>query len=243
MQKTYNRLIKGIKKYFEQSKIKKAVIGLSGGIDSAVSLRLVADAIGSKNIVALIMPEIGLTKKENIDDAISLAKKLKVDYKIIEINDFFAVIKKSIKWEQNKNAIINTKARIRAVILYNYANTHNALVVGTSNKSEVMLGYFTKYGDGAVDIEVIEDLFKTDVIKLAKYLKLPKDIINKKPSAELYHGHTDEKELGASYDEIDEILKKIAKKKELNKGDKLTNHILDRINKNKHKLDLPVIIK
>ena len=233
MKRTYDRLIKGIRDYFRRNNIKKAVIGLSGGIDSALSLKLVADAIGNKNITALIMPEKGLTKLENVKDAVNLCKELKVSYKIVPINNFLNEFKKIKEWKQNKNALINTKARIRAVLLYNYANTHNAIVIGTSNKTEIALGYFTKYGDGAVDIEVIGDLYKTEVWELAKYLKLPKNIINKTPSAELYHGHTDEEEIGEKYQDIDLMLK--GKKKKSNK-------IIELIKKNKHKTEkIPVI--
>ena len=233
MKRTYDRLIKGIRDYFRRNNIKKAVIGLSGGIDSALSLKLVADAIGNKNITALIMPEKGLTKLENVKDAVNLCKELKVSYKIVPINNFLNEFKKIKEWKQNKNALINTKARIRAVLLYNYANTHNAIVIGTSNKTEIALGYFTKYGDGAVDIEVIGDLYKTEVWELAKYLKLPKNIINKTPSAELYHGHTDEEEIGEKYQDIDLMLK--GKKKKSNK-------IIGLIKKNKHKTEkIPVI--
>lgn len=233
MEKTYKDLVKGIKQYFKQANIRTAVIGLSGGIDSALSLRLVADAIGNNNVVALLMPERGLSKKANVDDAINLCNILNVNYKIIPINRFLRAFKE-LPWDINKIAQTNTKSRIRAVILYNYANTHNSLVIGTSNKTELILGYFTKYGDGAVDIEVIGSLYKTEVFKLAKYLKLPDNIISKTPTAELFHGHTDEKEIGASYDTIDNILKK-----KLTKG--IAVKIRQRIKKNQHKKDILII--
>lgn len=228
------KLIKGIRSFFKNNKVKKAVIGLSGGLDSALSAYLTAKAIGNKNLTCLLMPEIGLTKKQNLDDAVKFCKKYKLEYHIVPINDLIKNYK--FQWKQNKTAIINTKARVRANILYNYANANKALVIGTSNKSELLLGYFTKYGDGAVDIEVIGSLYKTDVIKLAKFLKLPQNIINKVPSAELYKGHTDEKELGASYEVIDKILK--AKKF----NSKLGKEIKKRIEQNKHKRELPLIL-
>lgn len=235
MEKVYNNLTKGIRQYFRKEGIRKAVIGLSGGIDSALALRLVADAIGNKNVTALMMPEKGLTKLENVKDAIGLCKKLKVDYKIININNFLDEFKKIEVWKQNKNALINTKARVRAVILYNFANTHNVIVIGTSNKTELKLGYFTKYGDGACDIEVIGDLYKTGVRELSRYLKLPEGIINKIPSAELYHGHTDEKEIGATYEDIDNML---------NGRKSMDSKIKKLIERNKHKTEnIPVIKK
>lgn len=235
MQKTYTEIIKGIKDYFKKNSYKKAVIGLSGGIDSSLSAYLIAKAIGNNSLFGILMPEIGLTQKSSIDHAIKIANIIKIRYTIQPINEFLKPFNK-LKWEQNKIAAMNTKARIRANILYNYANANNALVVGTSNKSEILLGYFTKYGDGAADIEVIGDLYKTDVYKLAKFLKLPKEIIEKQPTAELYHGHTDEAELGASYEEIDKILK--AK----NFSSKLGKDIKKRVIGNEHKrVPAPVI--
>ena len=155
---------------------------------------------------------------------------------MIYINDFKKNFDK-LEWKQNKIAKMNTASRIRAVILYNYANAHNALVIGTSNKTELKLGYFTKYGDGACDIEVIGDLFKTEVIELSKFLKIPEKIINKVPTAELYHGQTDEAELGASYEEIDKILKN-------NKSDSnLSKKIKKRIKDNEHKGKIPYVVK
>lgn len=236
MQKTYNKLVKGIKDYFEKNNIKKAVIGLSGGIDSAVSAKLVSEAIGKENLHALIMPVKGVSSEENIKDAVEFCKFLGISFSLIYINDFIKNFE-NLKWKQNKIAKMNTASRIRAVILYNQANTRNALVIGTSNKTELELGYFTKYGDGACDVEVIGDLFKTEVIKLAEYLKIPKKIINKIPTAELYHGQTDEKEIGASYREIDKVLRN-------NKSDsKLFKKIKKRIKDNEHKGKLPYVVK
>ena len=234
MNKVHSKLVKGIKQYFRKAGIKKAVIGLSGGIDSALALKLTADAIGNDNVTALLMPERGLTKKVNVEDAVNLCGLLRVEYKIIPINSFLREFKKIKTWKQNKIALINTKSRVRALILYNYSNTHNALVIGTSNKTEIKLGYFTKYGDGACDIEVIGSLYKTEVWELAKYLGIPKSIIHKVPSAELFHGHTDEKEIGEKYSDIDLMLK--GKKK-------MSKKVKERIKENRHKMEEIHIIK
>ncbi len=229
--KIYCKILKGIRQYFKKAKIKKAVIGLSGGIDSALSLRLTADAIGNKNITALLMPERGLISKANINDSIHLCRTLNVDYKIIEINP---ILKNFKRTRQTKNSWTNLKPRIRMLILYNFANIYNTLVIGTSNKTELSLGYFTKYGDGACDIEIIGDLYKTEVRALAKYLKLPENIINKTPSADLFKGQTDEKEIGAKYEDIDKMLKERKKK---------SKKIKELIEKNRHKSELPKIIR
>ncbi len=231
MEAAYNCIIKGIRQYFKKAGMREAVIGLSGGIDSALALRLVADAVGSENVIALLMPEKGMTRIEDVKDAASLCRLLKVKYKIIEIINILDNFKKI---KQNKNSWINLKPRIRMLILYNYANANNALVIGTSNKTELTLGYFTKYGDGACDLEVIGDLYKTEVWELAKYLKLPSEIIDKVPSAGLFKGQTDEKEIGASYEDIDNML--MGKRK-------ISKRLKRLINKNKHKTERIPIIK
>ncbi len=243
MKKTYSKLTKEIKAYFKKSNIKKAVIGLSGGIDSALSAKLVADSIGKNNLHALIMPVRGLSSEENIKDTIKYCRYLGIGYSLIYINDLIKNFK-NLDWKQNKIAKINTASRIRAVILYNYANTHDALVIGTSNKTEILLGYFTKHGDGAADIEVIGSLYKTEELKLSKFLKIPEKIISKTPTAELYHGQTDEKELGAPYAIIDEILKSNNKNKLIKKyGKKLVDDILKMVKEGEHKRSGPVVIK
>ena len=186
------------------------------------------------------MPVRGLSSDENIKDAVNLCRLIGISYSIIYINEFVKDFEK-LEW-QSKIAKMNTASRIRAVILYHYANTHNSLVIGTSNKTEIMLGYFTKYGDGAVDIEVIGSLFKTDELELARYLKIPENIIKKTPTAELYHGQTDEDELGASYREIDVILSKIERKQKL-PNSALVKKILKRIKDNEHKRNVPFLVK
>ena len=236
----HKKITEGIKEYFRKNNLNKAVIGLSGGIDSSLSAKLVADAIGKENLHGMIMPVKGLSSDENIKDAVDLCRLIGINYSIIYINDFIKDFEK-LAW-QSKIAKMNTASRIRAVILYHYANTHNALVIGTSNKTEIMLGYFTKYGDGAVDIEVIGSLFKTNELELARFLKIPEKIIKKTPTAELYHGQTDEEELGATYMEIDSILSKIEKKQKLSKS-ALVKKILKRIKDNEHKRNVPFLVK
>jgi len=249
MKQIYGALINGIKEYFKKNKFGKAVIGLSGGIDSALSAKLVADAIGKENVTTLIMPVKGLSSEENIMDAVELCTLNGVDYSLIYIDEFIKEFEK-VDWEQSKVAKMNTISRVRAVILYSYANSNNALVIGTSNKTEILLGYFTKYGDGAVDIEVIGDLFKTEVKELAKFLGISEKIINKVPTAELYPGQTDEGELGASYDKLDAILRLYIEEKNsintiIKKGfnKKIVENIIERIKLNEHKRTMPMVLK
>jgi len=243
MEKAYQHLVRNIKAHFEKTGFKKAVIGLSGGIDSSVSAVLVARAIGRENVIGILMPEKGLTLKQNVDDAIGLCKKLGIRYEIVPINSFVKEFS-SLKWKPNALAEMNTKSRIRAVILYNFANTFDALVVGTSNKSEILLGYFTKYGDGAVDFEAIGSMYKTEVYELGKYLGIPEPILQKKPTAELGKGQTDEGELGGNYEEIDAILKAMEKNGSLKEFNQFLVHAVEeRMKSNRHKLDVPPTIK
>ena len=248
IKKIYDKLILGIKDYFRKSNIKKAVIGVSGGIDSALSAKLVADAIGKENVHGLIMPVKGLSSEENIQDAVEFCTLNGISYSLVFINEFVDKFNE-LEWPQSKVARMNTASRVRAVILYNYANSHNALVIGTSNKTEILLGYFTKYGDGAVDIEVIGNLFKTEEKELARFLKIPEKIINKVATAELYHGQTDEKELGIGYDVLDEILKLYIKGKSveeiIKKGfdKKSVSNVIKRVKSNEHKGKMPVVVR
>lgn len=247
-QAVYKKLINGIGDCFTKNNVKKAVVGLSGGIDSSVSAKLVADAIGKENVHGLIMPRKGLSSQENIDDARELCKWIGMKCSIVYVNKFLEGFSE-IDWKQSKIAEMNAASRIRAVVLYNYANTHNALVIGTSNKTEILLGYFTKYGDGAVDIEVIGELFKTDERQLARFLKIPEKIITKVPTAELYHGQTDEEELGVSYEELDKILKLYVDGKSIDdisdKGfdKKIVKSVIDRVKANEHKRNMPFVVR
>ncbi len=248
-----NALVSGIQDYFRKNNFNKAVIGLSGGIDSSVAASLAVKALGNKNVTAVLMPETGMTSKENMKDAEDLAKKLKIKYHLTEINDFLnsiEIINRNFKIKKDIFAIANAKARTRMMILYYFANMGNALVIGTSDKSEIALGYTTKYGDNAADILVIGDLWKTEVIELGKFLNVPNKILIKKPSAELIPGQTAEKELGDGYEILDKILKlHIEENKSSGQivksgfDEKLVNGILNRIRLNEHKRRTAMIIR
>lgn len=178
------------------------VLGLSGGIDSSVVASLAS--LSNIDTLCLIMPYSKITPKDDVNDAISLAKKNNLDYKIIELDEIYENMLKNLP--MNRYAAGNLLARLRMCILYYYANLNNSLVLGTSDRSELLIGYFTKYGDGAADLLPIANLYKLQVREIAKYLDIDDKIIRKKSGPRLWEDHTAEEELGLSYEEIDAIL-------------------------------------
>lgn len=198
---------------FIRSKVKDAgangaIIGLSGGIDSTLVAYITVEALGPNNVLGVMMPDHN-TSGQDIDDATDIANVLQIVHKKINISQIESSFMKSIptvSMSDNIKPSGNLKARIRMCILYYYANHMNRMVIGTGNKTELLLGYFTKYGDGGVDIEPIGDLYKTQVRSLSRYLEIPSRIVDKVPTAGLWPGQTDEGELGITYETIDKIL-------------------------------------
>lgn len=240
MNKRIKDIVSGLKDFFKEAGFKKAVVGLSGGIDSALVAKLGVMALGKDNMTALLMPNTGLSSDRSLQDAIAYAEELGIKYRVISIRDYVDRYKK-LPWEENVVTAMNIQARIRMTILYHYANSHNALVLGTGNKTEETLGYFTKYGDGGVDVLPIGGLYKTEVWKMSEELKLPKAIIEKTPSAELKPGQSDEKEIGMSYAEIDKILQNLEDGEEPESDAEYK--IYSRISANRHKSQMPPVIQ
>ncbi len=183
---------------------RRVVVGLSGGLDSSVVLALCTEAIGAERVLAVHMPD-SVTPKGETEDAQKIASLFGVEMRIIRIDDVVKEIEKTVGI-RSEGAIANVKARARMMVLYAIANEESRLVAGTSNKSELLTGYFTKYGDGASDFAPIGDLYKTQVRILARKIGIPEDIINKRPSANLLPGQYDEEELGVSYESLDRVL-------------------------------------
>ncbi len=248
MHNIYTKIIAAIQKYFKEAQIDHAVIGVSGGVDSALCLKLVVDALDPDHVTALTMPEKGISSDENLLHARTLCQFLHVEHHNIPINKYLMDFL-SLPWKPTDLSQINTKARVRMVILYNYANSRNSMVIGTSNKTELALGYGTKYGDLAADIEIIGDLFKDDVYKLAEHVGLPNEFLEKAPSAELFTGQTDESELGMTYREIDIVLRKmedgLSKEELIGRG--INPNIVHKVFRlyeiNRHKLNPPFLIR
>ena len=183
---------------------KKGVVGLSGGLDSATVLFLLVRAIGAENAIAVIMPH-EVSSPQSVEDARAVADMLGV--KKYEI-DITPMVEAYFKIMPTEDRILrgNKMARERMSILYDISAREKALVIGTSNKSEILLGYGTLFGDLASAINPLGDLYKTQVRQLAAYLGVPERILKKPPSAELWRGQTDEDELGITYEEADKIL-------------------------------------
>jgi len=197
-----------LKKIFEEQNIAKAVIGISGGIDSATSFALLKDILKPQDIFVAHM--------YYFESKFSDMKKFVLQSNIPSQNIFHISIKDTVdalielqsieRHDSNKVRIGNIAARTRMIILYDLAKKYKALVCGTENKSENLLGYFTRFGDQASDFEPIEHLYKTQVYQLAQYLNLPQEVINQAPSAGLWKGQTDEGQFGFTYEEADQVL-------------------------------------
>ncbi|MGY5870923.1 MAG: NAD+ synthase [Candidatus Thorarchaeota archaeon] len=196
-------LVKFIKDYVKLAGVSKAVLGLSGGIDSSLVAALACEAIGTENVLGIMMPVDAKKDAMNIADAKLVAESLDMPHELFELKEAVAAYD-SLNLE--KVARGNLAARLRMVTWYAKANQENRLVLGTGNKTELIIGYFTKYGDGGTDILPIGELYKANVRDLSRHMGIPEPIITKAPSAGLWEGQTDEKEIGVTYPELDSII-------------------------------------
>ncbi len=245
--KVLKKISRFLNKEVKSRNARCVVIGISGGIDSTVTAYLSAQALGADKVLGLLLPDYSVTPKIDVRHGLEISKKLNINYELIGIGKGKNYIIKN--FPRNKLAKANFLVRLRMAILYYYAAAKGGIVVGTADKSELQLGYFTKYGDGGADIFPIADLYKTEVRQIARYMKIPQHIIEKRSSARLWKGHTAEGEIGVSYETIDKILYQINFDKVLKNSpipeivgvdQKNVRTVIEWIKNNRHKHELPI---
>lgn len=246
LEKTKSDIVEFIKSKVNEANSDGIAIGLSGGIDSTLVAYLACEAVGPDNVFGITMPSATTPTEDNIHGS-EVAQNLGMNYKQIAIDSILKEYLSLTQLDNNNLAIGNLKARIRMSVLYYYANYKNYLVIGTGNKSEILIGYFTKHGDGACDMEPIGDLYKSEVFKLSEYLNISEEILNKPPRAGLWEGQSDEDEIGMSYDLLDKILyfytekdmknTEIAQKLDISVDD--VDMIITKIKRSEHKSKVP----
>ena len=248
LKEVHSELVEFLRESFKKVGFSKAVLGLSGGIDSALVAYLLRDALGKENVLAIMMPYKS-SNPDSLNHAKLVIEDLGINSKTIEITDMIDAYFKNEK-EATSLRMGNKMARERMSILFDYSSKENALVVGTSNKTEIYLGYSTQFGDSACALNPIGDLYKTNIWDLSRYLKIPNELIEKKPSADLWEGQTDEQEMGLTYKEADQVLYRMLEENKtveevlaegFNKD--LVDNIVRRMNRSEYKRRMPLIAK
>lgn len=246
----FNNAAQWEREYVKQAEAKGVVIGLSGGIDSCIAAAVSVEALGADNVLGVMMPCDSNPK--DAEDAMRVADWLGIETVTVNLNSTNSALASNIQYPSGRGDVFsafeeltfaNIKSRLRMITLYAIANHKSFLVCGTTNHSEAALGFYTKFGDGGVDIEPLMGFFKTEVYDMAREIGAPQEIIDKEPSAGLWNGQTDQDELGMSYDDIDNILKafcgeidtKILENYKAKEIESLKNRIIS----NRHKSSTP----
>jgi NAD+ synthase len=217
-----------------------AVLGLSGGIDSAVVAGLCARGLGSENVLGVIMPAHSM--QQDAEDAALTARAFGIEHRVVDLSDIYdAYIQLLPTGSPLANA--NLKPRLRMIVLYHHANTMNRMVVGTGNRSELMVGYFTKYGDAGVDLLPLAGIYKWQVRDVAREIGVPQSVIERPPSAGLWEGQTDEEEMGVSYADLDRILDAMSRDEEIDVNPHLWDRVESMVQGSEHKRRLPPIFR
>jgi NAD+ synthase len=197
------RLVQFIKDFTREQGFLKVVLGLSGGLDSTVSAFLAVEALGKENVMGVFLPH-SLSNPDSLKDARKIAALLDLNTRLMDITPFVDVYQKAFP-DLTKVQLGNVMARCRMIVLYQISAEENALILGTSNRSEILLGYGTLHGDLASAFMPLGDLYKTQVRALAEHLRIPAEILGKTPSADLWAGQSDEAELGITYAGADRL--------------------------------------
>jgi NAD+ synthase len=249
---TQKRICRFIKEYVENTGAKRIVLGLSGGIDSATIAALSSLAIGGENVLGLMLPESENFNQKDVDDAKGVAEQFHLETQVCDISDALDCIYGTIPVFDQSDKLCkgNVKARTRMIYLYYYANKQSRIVCGSSDKSESMMGYFTKWGDAAADIAPIMDLYKTQVRKLAIYLGIQKELAEKPSTPSLWPNQLAESELGIKYENLDLVLFGLERfmspeevAEQLGIEEVLVNKVKTRWLENEHKRRMPLAPK
>ncbi|RKQ63705.1 NAD+ synthase [Thermovibrio guaymasensis] len=241
-------LVNFIREEFLKAGFKRAVVGLSGGVDSSLAAFLAVEALGKENVIGVSMP-YKTSSKSSREDARLVAEVLEIEFHEIDITpqvDAYFSLFPDADFVRRGNKM----ARERMAILYDFAHQKKGLVLGTSNKSELLIGYSTRWGDGAHDINPLGDLYKTQVWDMASFIGVPDRIVKKKPSADLWPGQTDEGEIGITYKTLDKILVgyvdlRLRREDLIGAGfePQVVDRVLSMVKRSQYKRKLPIICK
>ena len=255
LEATREHLVSFIRDVVDEAGAEGAVLGLSGGIDSTTTAYLAVEALGEDGLHGLVMPS-EVNDEDNMSDAERVAESLGIEYDVIEVEPIADAFVDAASVENSEDrvpedplrtAIGNVRVRARGVLNYLVANVEGKVVLGTGNRSEALTGYFTKYGDGAVDCHPIGNLYKQQVRQLAAHVGVPMDLVMKTPSAGMWIGQTDEEEMGLSYNTLDAVLalhvdgplSKAATVRQLDVTEEQVDRVVELYEVSAHKREMP----